>query len=64
MGSTHVLTPPPPTLPCSAAPAVGLTAAFYCLVGLFGYLNFPTDAHSNILLNYPGGALKLSQCLR
>ena len=44
-------------LVCSAAPAVGLTAAFYCFVGLFGYLNFPTDAHSNILLNYPGVAM-------
>lgn len=37
---------------CPPLPAVGLTAAFYCLVGMFGYLNFPANAHSNILLNY------------
>lgn len=34
--------------------AICLTAGFYSAVGLFGYLNFPTTAHSNILLNYSG----------
>ncbi|KAI7840595.1 hypothetical protein COHA_005745 [Chlorella ohadii] len=32
--------------------SIGLTGVFYCLVGMFGYLEFPTTAMSNILLNY------------
>lgn len=32
--------------------SIGLTAMFYCLVGMFGYLEFPASAMSNILLNY------------
>lgn len=44
-----------PAAPCRAPSAVGLTAIFYVLVGLFGYLSFPTNAASNVLLNYSGG---------
>lgn len=42
-------------------PAVCLTAGFYSLVGIFGYLNFPLDAHSNILLNYSGGCWRMGR---
>ncbi|KAL4451420.1 hypothetical protein ABPG77_009492 [Micractinium sp. CCAP 211/92] len=33
--------------------SIGISAAFYSLVGLFGYATFPTNTRSNILLNYP-----------
>lgn len=42
----HCSSEPQPT------PAVGITAVFYSIVGLFGYMAFPTTAKSNILNSF------------
>ncbi|KAL4420656.1 hypothetical protein ABPG75_010312 [Micractinium tetrahymenae] len=45
--------------------SIGISAAFYSLVGLFGYASFPTNTRSNILLNYPSewrGHVQLTGC--
>ena len=47
----------------AAGTAVCITAVFYALMGLFGYLAFPRTAKSNILNSF-GGADRVMQARR